>query len=190
MAKANEVKKGMAVRYNNKILFVKDIDVQSPTARGATTLYKMRFSDVKTGLKVEERFKGDDMLETIELLRRPVSFSYIDGDEYIFMDNENYTPYHFKKDQIEDEILFLPEGGMDGIQVLTIDGNPIALELPQTVDLEIIETAPGLKGASASSRNKPATLSTGVVISVPEYLSTGEKIRVHIAEQRYMSRAD
>ncbi len=75
------------------------------------------------------------------------------------------------------------------MQVLTWDGQLLALELPQTVDTEIIETAPGIKGASASSR-KPATMSTGTVIQVPEYLTTGEKIRIHIEECRYMGRAD
>lgn len=97
MAKANEIKRGMAVSYNNKLLLVKDIDIQAPSARGASTLYKMRFTDIRTGQKVEERFKGDDMIDTISLTRRAVSFSYIDGDEYIFMDNEDYTPYTFKK---------------------------------------------------------------------------------------------
>ena len=164
MPRANEIKKGMVLNYNGKLLLVKDIDIQSPTARGAATLYKMRFSDVRTGLKVEERFKGDDI--------------------------EDYTPYTFTKDQIEEELLFMPEGGMPDMQVLTWDGQLLALELPQTVDLEIVETAPGIKGASASARNKPATLSTGLVIQVPEYLSPGEKIRIHIEERRYMGRAD
>ncbi|AHN25465.1 Translation elongation factor P-related protein [Gilliamella apicola] len=190
MAKANEIKRGDAVTYNGKLLLVKDIDVQSPSARGASTLYKMRFTDVKSGGKVEERFKGDDIIETIELSRRPVSFSYIDGDEYVFMDNEDYTPFIFKKEQIEEELLFIPEGGMSGIQVLMADGDVIALELPQTVDLEIIETSPSIKGASASARTKPATLSTGLVIQVPEYIDNNEKIKIHIAERRYMSRAE
>lgn len=122
MARANEIKRGMAISYNGKLLLVKDIDVQSPSARGASTLYKMRFSDVRTGLKVEERFKGDDILDTISLSRRKVNFSYIDGEEYVFMDDEDYTPYIFKKDQIEDELLFIPEGGLPGMQVLTLDG--------------------------------------------------------------------
>ncbi|MCX8641076.1 MULTISPECIES: elongation factor P-like protein YeiP [unclassified Gilliamella] len=190
MAKANEIKRGDAVTYNGKLLLVKDIDVQSPSARGASTLYKMRFTDVKTGGKVEERFKGDDIIETIELIRRPVSFSYIDGDEYVFMDNEDYTPFIFKKAQIEEELLFIPEGGMNGIQVLMADGELVALELPQTVDLEIIETSPSIKGASASARTKPATLSTGLVIQVPEYIDNNEKVKIHIAERRYMSRAE
>lgn len=98
MAKANEIKRGMAISYNNKLLLVKDIDIQAPSARGASTLYKMRFTDIRTGQKVEERFKGDDILDTINLTRRAVSFSYIDGDEYVFMDNEDYTPYTFKKE--------------------------------------------------------------------------------------------
>ncbi|MBK5144872.1 elongation factor P-like protein YeiP [Budviciaceae bacterium BWR-B9] len=190
MPKANEIKRGMAVNYNGKMLLVRDIEVQSPSARGASTLYKMRFSDIVTGLKVEERFKGDDIIEEINLSRRQVTFSYIDGDEYVFMDNEDYTPYIFKQEQIEEELLFIPEGGMPGIQVLTVEGRVIALELPQTVDMEIIETAPGIKGASASARNKPATMSTGLVIQVPEYLDSGEKIRIHIPERRYMGRAD
>lgn len=190
MARANEIKRGMVVNYNDKLLIVKDVDIQSPSARGASTLYKMRFSDVRTGLKVEERFKGDDILDTITLTRRFVNFSYVDGDEYVFMDAEDYTPYIFKQEQIEEELLFMPEGGMPGMQVLTWDGQILALELPQTVDMEIVDTAPGIKGASASARNKPATMATGLVIQVPEYLSAGEKIRIHIAERRYMGRAD
>jgi elongation factor P len=189
MARANEIKRGFVVNYDGKLLLVKDIDVQSPSARGASTLYKMRFSDVRTGLKVEERFKGDDIIDTVTLTRRRVNFSYVDGDEYIFMDDEDYTPYTFNKAQIEEELLFIPEGGLAGMQVLTLDSQLLALEMPQTVDLEIVETAPGIKGASASSRTKPATMSTGLVIQVPEYLSTGDKIQIHIAEHRYMGRA-
>lgn len=88
MPRANEIKKGMVLNYNGKLLLVKDIDIQSPTARGAATLYKMRFSDVRTGLKVEERFKGDDIVDTVTLTRRYVDFSYVDGNEYVFMDKE------------------------------------------------------------------------------------------------------
>jgi elongation factor P len=170
MARANEIKRGFVVNYDGKLLLVKDIDVQSPSARGASTLYKMRFSDVRTGMKVEERFKGDDILDTVTLTRRKVNFSY-------------------NKSQIEEELLFIPEGGLAGMQVLTLDSQLLALEMPQTVELEIIETAPGIKGASASARNKPATMSTGLVIQVPEYLSTGDRIQIHIAEHRYMGRA-
>lgn len=190
MPKANEIKRGMALSYQGKLLLVKDIDVQSPSARGAATLYKMRFTDIRTGLKFEERFKGDDLLETVALSRRAVSFSYLDGEEYVFMDDEDFTPYHFTQAQIADELLFIPEGGIAGIQVLLKDDQVLALELPQTVDMEIDETAPGIKGASASARTKSAKMSTGLIVQVPEYLSSGDRIRIHVPERRYMSRAD
>ena len=92
MPRANEIKKGMVLNYNGKLLIVKNIDIQSPSARGAATLYKMRFSDVRTGLKVEERFKGDDIVDTVTLTRRFVDFSYVDGNEYVFMDTIPLTP--------------------------------------------------------------------------------------------------
>jgi elongation factor P len=95
MPRANEIKKGMVLNYNSKLLIVKDIDIQAPSARGAATLYKMRFSDVRTGLKVEERFKGDDIVDTVTLTRRFVDFSYIDGNEYVFMDKEDYRRVQF-----------------------------------------------------------------------------------------------
>ena len=127
MPRANEIKKGMVLNYNGKLLIVKNIDIQSPSARGAATLYKMRFSDVRTGLKVEERFKGDDIDDTVTLTRRFVDFSYVDGNEYVFMDKEDYTPYTFTKEQIEEELLFIPEEGLPGMQVLTMDGQVLAL---------------------------------------------------------------
>ncbi len=190
MPKANEIKRGMAISWNNKLLLVKDIDVQSPSARGAATLYKMRFTDIRTGLKVEERFKGDDIVDTIQLNRRAVSFSYTDGNEYVFMDDEDFTPYTFNQADIADELLFIPEGGMPGIQVLLMEDQVLALELPQTVEMVITDTVPGIKGASASARTKAATMATGLTVQVPEYLSNGDKIRIHIPERRYMSRAD
>ena len=122
MPRANEIKKGMVLNYNGKLLIVKNIDIQSPSARGAATLYKMRFSDVRTGLKVEERFKGDDIVDTVTLTRRFVDFSYVDGNEYVFMDKEDYTPYTFTKEQIEEELQFIPEGGMPG-GIAVLKGN-------------------------------------------------------------------
>ena len=187
MPRANEIKKGMVLNYNGKLLLVKDIDIQSPTARGAATLYKMSLPRWQCPAAL--RAGCEYCPECLHRFIDPCQF-FIDGNEYVFMDKEDYTPYTFTKDQIEEELLFMPEGGMPDMQVLTWDGQLLALELPQTVDLEIVETAPGIKGASASARNKPATLSTGLVIQVPEYLSPGEKIRIHIEERRYMGRAD
>lgn len=112
----------MVLNYNGKLLLVKDIDIQSFIVRGVVTLYKMRFFDVRIGLKVEERFKGDDIVDIVTLIRRYVDFFYVDGNEYVFMDKEDYISYIFIKDQIEEELLFMLEGGMSDMQVLIWDG--------------------------------------------------------------------
>ncbi|ABC27127.1 translation elongation factor P (EF-P) [Hahella chejuensis KCTC 2396] len=189
MPRASEIKKGEVVDLNGQLLIVKDIEVHSPSARGAATLYKMRFSNVRTGLKYEESFKGDDMLSTTQLERRQVAFSYIDGDDYVFMDNEDFSQYMLKKNDIEDQLLFLTEE-IQGLQVLMVDGQVLALELPQTVEMEVIETTPAMKAASASARTKPAKFVTGLTIQVPEYLEQGERVKIHTAEKRFMGRAD
>src|SRR5690606_27493366 len=189
MPKANELKRGDVVELNGQLLLIKEIEVNNPSARGAATLYKMRFTNVKTKLKAEERFKGDEILNTVELTRHPVTFSYIDGDDYIFMDTEDFSQYSFKQDDLEDELLFITEA-IQGLQVLKVNDDVIGLELPQSIELEIIEAAPAMKGASASARTKPAKFVTGLVIQVPEYLETGERVRIHTQERRFMGRAD
>ncbi|GAA3547560.1 elongation factor P-like protein EfpL [Zobellella aerophila] len=189
MPRANEIKKGMVVELAGKLLIVRDIEVQSPSARGASTLYKMRFTDLKTGLKVEERFKGDELLTTIDLQKRTVVLSYVDGDDHIFMDTEDYTQYPIRSSEIAEELLFLDENTRD-IQVMLVDGQVIGLEPPQTVEMTIIDTSPEMKGASASARTKPAVFATGLTIQVPEYLKIGDKVRIHTVERRYMGRAD
>ncbi|MBR9856260.1 MAG: elongation factor P-like protein YeiP [Oceanisphaera sp.] len=189
MARANEVKKGMVVELDGKLLMVRDIEVQSPSARGSATLYKMRFTDLKSGFKVEERFKGDELLTTVELQRRTVVLSYVDGDDHIFMDTDDYSQYPVRSSDIADELQFLDEN-TQGIQLMLVDEQVIGLEPPQTVEMVIVDTTPDIKGASASARTKPATFATGLTIQVPEYLKIGDKVRIHTVERRYMGRAD
>ncbi|MDP5253539.1 MULTISPECIES: elongation factor P-like protein YeiP [unclassified Vibrio] len=188
MPKVSDIKKGFAVEYNGKILLVKDIEVTKPSARGASTIYRFRFTDLATGGKVDERFKADEQLDTVEMFKRAASFSYIDGDDYIFMDNEDYSQYSFKKDDIEEELLFINEE-IQGLQVVLINGEAAAIDLPASVELVIEETDPSIKGASASARTKPARFATGLVVQVPEYIATGDRIIVNTAERKYMSRA-
>ncbi|PJC87890.1 elongation factor P-like protein YeiP [Vibrio sp. HA2012] len=189
MPKASDIKKGFAVSYNGKVLLVKDFDITTPGGRGGAKIYKFRFKDLATGAKVEESFKSDEMLDTVEMNKRQVMFSYIDGDEYIFMDNEDYTQYNFNKEDIQDELLFITEE-TQGVQIVLINGEAAAIELPASVDMIIEETDPSIKGASASARTKPARFSTGLTVQVPEYISTGEKIKINTAECKFMGRAD
>ncbi len=188
MTKASELKRSDVLSVNGNLFVVRQIDVQSPSARGAATLYRVRASAVGGGQKYEERFKGDEDVTTVALTRHAVQLSYIDGDEYVFMDNEDFTQYPIKRDDIEDELAFITES-TQGLLVLRVEDQVIGLELPAVVELDILETTPAMKAASASARTKPATLSTGLVVQVPEYIEPGERVRVNTAERRFMSRA-
>ncbi len=189
MPKASEIKKNSAIEFNGKVLFVKDIERSVPQGRAGGSLYRMRMYDVVTGSKVDETFKDSDMLNFADLTRQPSMLSYIDGDEYVFMDNEDYTPYHLNKDTIADELLFINEE-TKGIYVILVDGAPVALDLPTSVELEVMETDPALKGGSATARTKPAKLSTGLTVQVPEHIATGDVIKVNIEDKKFMGRSD
>jgi len=189
MPKASDIKKNAAIEFNNKTYIVRDIERSVPQGRAGGSLYRMRMYDVVTGSKVDETFKDSDMLNLADLIRQPVMFSYIDGDEYVFMDTEDYTPYNLNKESIADEIQFFNET-TEGIQVIIVNDAPVALSMPTSVELEVMETDPSIKGASSTSRTKPAILSTGVTVQVPEHISTGDTIKVNVEERKFMGRAD
>lgn len=189
MPKASELKKNTAIEYNGNVYVIKTIDRSVPQGRAGGSIYRMRMYDVATGNKLDETFKDSDMLNLADLTRRPAKFSYADGDEFVFMDNEDYSSYIFNKERIEEELQYINED-TNGIMVVIVNDAPVALDLPANVDLDIIETDPALKGGSATARTKPAILSTGLTVQVPEHISTGERITISVDERKFVSRAD
>jgi elongation factor P len=187
--KASEIKKNTAVNYDGKTCIISDIERSVPQGRAGGSIYRMRMYDVVSGSKIDETFKDSDMLTLADLVRKPAMFSYIDGNEYVFMDTADYTPYNLNSESIADDIPFITES-TEGIHVILVNDMPVALDLPAHVDLDVVETDPSIKGGSATSRTKPAILSTGLTVQVPEYISTGDKVRVNVEERRFVSRAD
>lgn len=188
MPKASDLKKGMVVEVNDEPYSVKDIEVRNPSSRGASTLYKVRFNHLKTKQKRDESLKGDDFLKEVDCERKLVQFSYQDGDEYNFMSLDDYEQYSINAGDIEEEQGFLIEG-LEGIVAVLLDGILVAIELPAAIAMVIIETSPGIKGATAAARTKPAKLITGIEVQVPEYIENGETIKVNTATKKFMSRA-
>lgn len=186
--KANELKKGMVIDIDGKNILIKALQVQSPSSRSGSTLYKARGQDIVSRQKFERSFKGDDTVNTVELERREVQLLFRDSESCTFMDVENYEQYTVDEAVISEEIPYLYDG-IEGIRALIAEGVLLGIELPSTVALEITECAPGMKAASASARNKPATLSTGLVVQVPEYLTPGEVIKVNTESGEFISRA-
>lgn len=187
MPKAGDLKRGMVVELDGKPHVVKQVESRSPTSRGASTLYKVRFNNLQTGQKRDETYKTDDMLTEADCSRVAVQFSYMDGDQYVFMNSEDYSQYSLHKGDLDDQVGYITEG-LEGITALLMDDKVLGIELPATVTLEITETSPKIKGASASSRTKTALLSSGIEIQVPEYLDSGERIKVNTQTGKFMSR--
>jgi len=186
--KANELKQGTAIEINGEPYVVKHIEVRNPTSRGATTLYKIRFTHMKTRQKLDETFKSDDMLKAADCSRVNVQYSYQDGDTYYFMNTETYEQYSLSAEDLEGQTEYLTDG-LDGIIMLLMDDSALGIQLPTTIALEVVETPPSMKGASATNRTKPAKLSTGLEIQVPEYIETGEVIKVNTETGKFSSRA-
>lgn len=186
--KANELKKGMVYESDNRPVLVRQVQVQSPSSRSGSTLYKVTGRDLVSGQKIERNFKGDDVLVPLEVVRRPVQLLFRDSEGCTFMDTETFEQYSLDETALSNELSFLTDGA-EGITALISDGALISIELPAAMIMEIIECAPGMKAASSSARTKPATLVTGLVVQVPEYLAAGEKIRVNTETREFMSRA-
>jgi len=187
MPKASDLRKGSVVELDGEVYLAIQIEKRNPSARGASTLYKVRFSNVRTGQKLEQTLKGDDFIRDGDLVRRSVQFSYREGDIIYFMDNENFSQYALDAETLEEQSMYMTED-LEGMIALLVDGRIVGVELPQTVELEITDTAPGIKGASASARTKPATLSTGLEVQVPEYLEIGERIKINTTNAKFVSR--
>ena len=188
MFNASDLKKGDVVKIDGDPHMVETVKVQTPSARGAVTLYKIRFRNLQTKRKVDQSLRGDEVLPEADFERRPVQWLFGDASSITFMDLQDYSQFTLTKDDIEDEWPYLTEG-VEGLIAISSDGRVLGLEIPTFISLEIVETRPSVKGGSVTARTKPATLSTGLVVQVPEYMAVGETIRVDTRTGEYASKA-
>ena len=187
--KAYDIKKGNVVEHNGTVYQVRDIERSSPQGRGGNVKFRFILYSVPGGSKFDLSLGGDDDLKEVELSRRQVSFSYKDGNAFVFLDDEDYTPYALDSDVVGDDAGYISDG-LAGCYVQIIDDMPVALQLPQNVVLGVIDTPPELKGGTATKRPKPAKLSTGLEIQVPEYIRNGERVSVNTVTGEFAGRAD
>lgn len=186
--KASDVKKGNVVEHEGTVYQVRDIERSAPTARGGNVTFRFTLYSIPGGRKFDLSLRADDDLKEMELVRRAANFSYMDGDAFVFMDSEDYTQYTLGPELVGDNAGYIVEG-VEGYYVQLIDDAPVGLQVPTSVMLEVVDTAPELKGASATKRTKPAKLSTGVEIQVPEYITNGEKVWVNTTTGEFGGRA-
>jgi elongation factor P len=188
MINSSDMKRGVLLDLEGAPWQILDCSFQSPSARGASTITKIKIRNLKTGQVLSKSYRGGEMVPTADCEKRPIQYLYKDGDGFVFMDQGNYDQFTLTKEELGDDWGYL----IDGLEArsLLYNGQVIAVELPVTVDLEITETAPALKNSTAQAQLKPAILETGVEVQVPPYLKTGDKIRVDTRDGRFVSRAN
>jgi len=187
--KAYDIKKGNVVEYNNGVYQVRDIERSSPQGRGGNVRFRFTMYSIPGGNKLDASFDGDDDLREVDMSRRQATYSYKDGEAFVFLDDEDYTPYTLDADAVGELAGYIVDE-LTGCYVQLIDDAPVALQLPQSVAIEVVETPPELKGGTATKRPKPAKLATGIEIMVPEYIGSGEKVWVNTTTGEFAGRAD
>lgn len=176
---------GMVVEYEKKLWLVIKHEIRTPG--NLRSFNQVEFRDLKSGTKTNLRLRADEMLERAHLDQRDFQFLYQEGEHLVFMDNETYDQIHIDSELLGDRRAFLQDGMT--VKVELHEGKPIGVALPDTVVLEITETEPVVKGQTASSSYKPATLENGLRVMVPPFITAGEKIVVNTDEMSYMERA-
>jgi len=185
MIQATQLRPGMVIKFNNELFSIFSVFHRTPGNLRGFVQAKMR--NLRSGAMIEHRFASEDRVERAVLDEHEMEYLYDDGEYYYFMNTENFEQMHFTREMLGDAIMYLVP--QLRVKVEFYEGKPISVELPPTVDLTVVETEPGLKGATVSNVTKPAKLETGLVVQVPPFINTGEKIRVNTAEGTYQERA-
>src|SRR5919197_2361668 len=185
MIQATQLRPGMVIKFNNDLFSIFSVNHRTPgNLRG---FVQVRMRNLRSGSMIEHRFSSEDRCERAVLDEQEMEYLYDDGEYFYFMNTETYEQMHLTKDILGEATGYLVPQLQ--VNVEFYEGKPISVELPQTVDLTVVETEPGMRGASVSNVTKPAKLETGLVVQVPPFINTGEKIRVSTTEGTYQERA-
>jgi elongation factor P len=185
MISATQIRPGMVIKFNNDLYSIFSMVHRTPGNLRAFVQVKMR--NLRNGSMMEHRFASEDRVEKAVLEEHEMEYLYDDGEYYYFMNTENFEQMHLTKDILGDAVNYLVS--QLKVDVEFYEGKPMGVELPAAVEMTVVETEPGLKGASVSNVGKPAKMETGLVVQVPAFINEGEKIRVNTAEGTYLERA-
>jgi len=185
MALANDLRKGMAIRYNGNAAIVLDVQHRTPGNLRAFVQAIIRY--INTGKSADVRFASTEKVESVDVNRQTLEFSYSDQQGHHFMDPESYETITFSEEFVGETKDYLTENMK--VEVLYIEGRPAQLEMPATVEVKVVESPEGLRGDSANNVTKPATIESGKVIQVPLFIKEGEIIKVDTRTGGYLGRA-
>ena len=182
---ATRMKKGMLIKIDQDLFRV--LELQHVTPGNLRGFVRVKFRNIRNGTLSDQKLRSEDTVERATLEERDMQYLYQDGDDYYFMDTTSFDQIHITGEALGDSVNYL-KAEMT-IQVEFYGTEPVGIELPVTVDLKVTDTAPGIKGATASAQVKPATLETGLVVQVPPFVNTGDSVRISTETGEYLSRA-
>ena len=181
-----ELKKGMAIELDGQPYIVAEYERSKMQKRAP--VMRVKFRELKTGRLIERTFQGFDVkLTPASVERRKAQYIYSEDDLYYFMDSETFDQSPLTKDQLGESLQFLVE--QINVDLILSEGNPVTIELPTSIDIQVTDAPPGHKGATAQGGSKPATLETGLVVQVPLFINSGETIKVDTRTGEYLSRS-
>ena len=181
----SQVRKGMVILEGGQLYYVVDRDLNTPGNWRA--ILQLKLKNLKTGAVTMSRVRPEDKAEQAYLDKREMQYIYQDGDGYVFMDTETFDQITLSRDWVGDEMLYMKENNK--AHVTLYEGKPLFLEPPATVELQVVDTDPSLKGATAQAQYKPATCDTGLKVTVPPFVQVGDAIQVDTRSGEYLSRA-
>jgi elongation factor P len=182
---ATRLKKGMLVKIGEDLFRV--LELQHVTPGNLRGFVRVKFRNIRNGSVSDQKLRSEDTMDRAVLDEREMQYLYKDGDSFHFMDTESFEQLHIDAEALADSVNYLIPDAL--IKVEFYGSEPVGIELPPTVDLVVEDTAPGIKGATASAQVKPARLETGLVVNVPPFVNTGDKVRVSTETGEYLSRA-
>jgi elongation factor P len=179
------MKKGMLIKIGEDLFRV--LELQHVTPGNLRGFVRVKFRNIRNHSLSDQKLRSEDTVERAVLDERQMQYLYKDGDSYHFMDTESYEQMHISAEALGDSVNYIMPDATIAVEFYGTE--PVGIELPPTVDLKVTDTAPGIKGATASNQIKPATLETGLVVNVPPFVNTGDTIRVSTDTGEYLSRA-
>jgi elongation factor P len=179
------MKKGMLIKIGQDLFRV--LELQHVTPGNLRGFVRVKFRNIRTGALADQKLRSEDFVERATLDEREMQYLYRDGEAFHFMDTTSYEQLHIDAEALGDNVNYLIPDAL--IKVEFYGSEPVGIELPPTVDLVVEDTAPGIKGATASNQIKPARLETGLVVNVPPFVNNGDKVRVSTESGEYLSRA-
>ena len=185
MISTNQFKNGMHIEVDGTVYRIVEFQHVKPGKGGA--FVRTRLKALSSGAVIDRTFRAGEKFNRIHTEVKNVTFLYNDGSDVHLMDAETFDQLALPVASLTDELRWLREN--DTVQLLMVDGSPSGVQLPASVELEVVETEPGVKGDTVSNVTKPATLETGAVVAVPLFVNVGERIKVDTRESRYISRA-